>query len=120
VPPPQEIWIARSQTSGTDQEPRVEIDALAMRFAILVIALVGISAVGVQAKSVGGYTNAQAARGASVYTQYCAVFRADFLIEPMRSGPGSVVFGLYIRRTLGHPSLFLTVRNDTDRSMSFR
>ncbi len=44
-----------------------------MRFAILVIALVGISAVGVQAKSIGGYTNAQAARGATVYTQYCAV-----------------------------------------------
>jgi PQQ-dependent dehydrogenase (methanol/ethanol family) len=44
-----------------------------MRFAILVIAVVGISAVGVQAKPVGGYTNAQAARGASVYTQYCAV-----------------------------------------------
>ena len=32
-----------------------------MRFAILVIAFVGISAVSVQAKSVGGYTNAQAA-----------------------------------------------------------
>jgi alcohol dehydrogenase (cytochrome c) len=44
-----------------------------MRFAILVIALVGISAVSVQAKSVGGYTNAQAAGGATVYTQYCAV-----------------------------------------------
>jgi alcohol dehydrogenase (cytochrome c) len=44
-----------------------------MRFAILVIALVGLSAVSVQAKSAGGYTNAQAARGASVYTQYCAV-----------------------------------------------
>src|SRR5579863_5264653 len=44
-----------------------------MRFAILVIALVGISAVSVQAKSVGGYTNAQAGRGATVYTQYCAV-----------------------------------------------
>jgi PQQ-dependent dehydrogenase (methanol/ethanol family) len=44
-----------------------------MRFAILGIALVGISAVSVQAKSVGGYTNAQAARGASVYSQYCAV-----------------------------------------------
>ena len=44
-----------------------------MRFARLVIALVGISAVSVQAKSVGGYTNAQAARGAAVYTQYCAV-----------------------------------------------
>jgi cytochrome c len=44
-----------------------------MRFAILVIALVGISAVSVHAKSVGGYTNAQAARGATVYTQYCAV-----------------------------------------------
>src|ERR1700679_4288619 len=44
-----------------------------MRFAILVIAFVGISAVSVQAKSVGGYTNAQAAGGATVYTQYCAV-----------------------------------------------
>src|SRR6202789_943625 len=44
-----------------------------MRFAILVIALVGISAVSVQAKSVGGYTNAQAAGGTTVYTQYCAV-----------------------------------------------
>src|SRR5271168_1315511 len=33
-------------------------------------------------------------------------FRADFLIEPMHSGPGSVVFGLYIRGAPGHPSLF--------------
>ena len=43
-----------------------------MRFARLIIVLVGISAVSVQAKSVGGYTNAQASRGAAVYTQYCA------------------------------------------------
>ena len=42
-----------------------------MRFARLIITLVGISAVSVQAKSLGGYTNAQAARGATVYTQYC-------------------------------------------------
>jgi mono/diheme cytochrome c family protein len=44
-----------------------------MRFARLIVTLVGISAMSVQAKSVGGYTNAQAARGAAVYTQYCAV-----------------------------------------------
>jgi PQQ-dependent dehydrogenase (methanol/ethanol family) len=44
-----------------------------MRFAGLVITLIGISAVSVQAKSAGSYTNAQAARGATVYTQYCTV-----------------------------------------------
>ena len=44
-----------------------------MRFARLVITLIGISAVSAQAKSAGSYTNAQAAHGAAVYTQHCAV-----------------------------------------------
>jgi alcohol dehydrogenase (cytochrome c) len=44
-----------------------------MRFARLVITLIGISAVSVQAKSAGSYTNAQAAQGATIYTQHCAV-----------------------------------------------
>jgi alcohol dehydrogenase (cytochrome c) len=48
-------------------------EKILMRFARLIVTLVGISAMSVQAKSVGGYTNAQAARGAAVYTQYCAV-----------------------------------------------
>jgi alcohol dehydrogenase (cytochrome c) len=44
-----------------------------MRFAGLVIIVLGISATTAQANSVGAYTNEQASRGATVYTQYCAV-----------------------------------------------
>lgn len=44
-----------------------------MRFAGLVIVVLGISATTAQAKSVGAYTSEQASRGAAVYTQYCAV-----------------------------------------------
>lgn len=44
-----------------------------MRFARLVITLIGFGAMSVQAKSAGVYTNAQAARGAALYTQHCAV-----------------------------------------------
>ena len=44
-----------------------------MRFAGLVMTLLAISATTTQAKSVGAYTSEQAARGAGVYTQYCAV-----------------------------------------------
>src|SRR3984893_5871532 len=42
-----------------------------MRFAILVITLIAVDPASVQAKSSGGYTSAQASRGATVYTQYC-------------------------------------------------
>jgi alcohol dehydrogenase (cytochrome c) len=42
-----------------------------MRVALLVIAFLAGWPAGVQAKSSGGYTNAQASRGATVYTQYC-------------------------------------------------
>ena len=44
-----------------------------MRFAGLFVTLLAISAITAQAKSVGAYTSEQAARGAAVYTQYCAV-----------------------------------------------
>src|ERR1700734_4316297 len=44
-----------------------------MRIAGLVITILAISATTAQAKSVGAYTSEQAARGAAVYTQYCAV-----------------------------------------------
>ena len=44
-----------------------------MRFARLVITLIGFSAMSVQANAAGVYTNAQAAHGAAVYTQHCAV-----------------------------------------------
>src|ERR1700735_4323347 len=54
-------------------------EKILMRFARLVITLAGISALSVQAKSLGDYTNAQAARGAAVYTQYCAVCHAPNL-----------------------------------------
>jgi PQQ-dependent dehydrogenase (methanol/ethanol family) len=43
-----------------------------MRFAILIIALIAVDPAAVQAKSSGSYTSAQASRGATVYTQYCA------------------------------------------------
>ena len=42
-----------------------------MRFVLVVIVLLAVSPAGVQAKSSGGYTSAQALRGASVYAQYC-------------------------------------------------
>ena len=42
-----------------------------MRLMLLVIALFAVSPAGGQAKSSGGYTRAQASRGATVYTQYC-------------------------------------------------
>jgi alcohol dehydrogenase (cytochrome c) len=48
-----------------------------MRVALLVITLLAVSSAGVQAKSAiqakssGGYTSAQASRGATVYAQYC-------------------------------------------------
>jgi alcohol dehydrogenase (cytochrome c) len=43
-----------------------------MRLALLVIAFLAGCPAGVQAKSNGDYTGAQASRGATVYTQYCA------------------------------------------------
>jgi alcohol dehydrogenase (cytochrome c) len=42
-----------------------------MRFVLPVIVLLAVSTAGVQAKSSGNYTSAQASRGATVYTQYC-------------------------------------------------
>jgi PQQ-dependent dehydrogenase (methanol/ethanol family) len=42
-----------------------------MRFSLRVIFLIAVSAASAQAKGVGGYTSAQASRGATVYTQYC-------------------------------------------------
>jgi alcohol dehydrogenase (cytochrome c) len=42
-----------------------------MRVALLAIAFLAGYPAGVQAKSSGGYTTAQASRGATVYTQYC-------------------------------------------------
>jgi alcohol dehydrogenase (cytochrome c) len=42
-----------------------------MRLMLLVIALIAASPAGGQAKSSGGYTEAQASRGGTVYTQYC-------------------------------------------------
>ena len=42
-----------------------------MRLTFLVIAFLAAYPAGVQAKSSGGYTTAQASRGATVYTQYC-------------------------------------------------
>jgi alcohol dehydrogenase (cytochrome c) len=42
-----------------------------MRVALLAITLLAVSPAGIQAKSSGSYSTAQAARGATVYTQYC-------------------------------------------------
>jgi alcohol dehydrogenase (cytochrome c) len=44
----------------------------AMRVALLAISLLAMSPAGIQAKSSGGYTSAQASRGATAYTQYCS------------------------------------------------
>src|SRR5258708_4922265 len=44
---------------------------IAMRFALVAVVMLALSPVGLQAKSSGGYTNAQASRGATVYAQYC-------------------------------------------------
>src|SRR5882757_6736045 len=43
-----------------------------MRLALLIIAFLAGCPAGVQAKSNGDYTGAQASRGATLYTQYCA------------------------------------------------
>src|ERR1700704_7099900 len=42
-----------------------------MRFVLVAIALIAVSSAGAQTKSGGGYTSAQASRGATVYTQSC-------------------------------------------------
>jgi PQQ-dependent dehydrogenase (methanol/ethanol family) len=42
-----------------------------MRALLLLIALIAVAPAGAQSKPNGGYTEAQAARGATVYTQYC-------------------------------------------------
>jgi alcohol dehydrogenase (cytochrome c) len=42
-----------------------------MRALLLLIALIAVAPVGAQSKPNGGYTEAQATRGATVYTQYC-------------------------------------------------
>jgi alcohol dehydrogenase (cytochrome c) len=42
-----------------------------MRFVFVVITLLAVSSAGAQTKSGGGYTSAQASRGATVYTQSC-------------------------------------------------
>jgi alcohol dehydrogenase (cytochrome c) len=44
-----------------------------MRIALFVLAFLAGYPAGVQAKSSGGYTSAQASRGATVYTQYCTL-----------------------------------------------
>jgi alcohol dehydrogenase (cytochrome c) len=42
-----------------------------MRFVLVAITLLAVSSAGAQTKSGGGYTSAQASRGATVYTQSC-------------------------------------------------
>ena len=42
-----------------------------MRFVFVAITLLAVSSAGAQTKSGGGYTSAQASRGATVYTQSC-------------------------------------------------
>ena len=42
-----------------------------MRALLLLIALIAVSPAGAQSKPNGGFTETQASRGATVYTQYC-------------------------------------------------
>jgi alcohol dehydrogenase (cytochrome c) len=48
-------------------------EAVALQMVLSAIVFLALGAANAEAKSVGGYTNAQASRGATVYTQRCAV-----------------------------------------------
>jgi alcohol dehydrogenase (cytochrome c) len=68
-----------------------------MRFAFLILTLITVGPAVVQAKSSGSYTSAQASRGATVYTQYCAECHGANL----QGESGPALSGEVLRQTYG-------------------
>jgi alcohol dehydrogenase (cytochrome c) len=68
-----------------------------MRFAFLILTLISVGPAVVQAKSSGSYTSAQASRGATVYTQYCAQCHGANL----QGDSGPALSGEVLRATYG-------------------
>ncbi|MDB6157527.1 MAG: pyrrolo-quinoline quinone [Gammaproteobacteria bacterium] len=68
-----------------------------MRSVLLIVAVLTVSSAGAKTKSDGGYTSAQASRGATAYTQYCTECHGASL----QGGSGPPLMGQMFRQAYG-------------------